>query len=767
MPGTNILHKYSSYNTTFTLSVLSKEQLNSPGSWKVGTPIKNIIARSSGLGNIPTSQDTREDIITQDTGDDPITNIILTVDPTKGETLAQGSSLDLFIDNVEIDSAWGHNERGKNTNATGISFFVKEMYSVDFIQRLATAAWSQGYNNYLIAPFMLTIQWKGFRRDPNNPNEVIEISTPEAKKLERRIPIKFTDIGAEVNQSGAEYQCTCAPYPETALLNKYAFKIPDGNLNGNTVSEMLSEMEKLLNEYSVKQLEILKKNSQNTTVTAKPSKYTILVKDLTDGTDYTPILNSPIDLGPRSAQASTPSVTNNTSASKQTDQNQKNRFRISGSDSVHRVLTDILLNSEFCRAPFNSTVKNFWDENGEFTWFRIKTYTKILDNDDLTGDFQYEHIFVVHPWKVHLSSTFQKLPNINLSSLYRNIKEKIARTYNYIYTGLNQDILGFNITLNKLFTSNVNPKKGFSAEVSALLENNFQLATSSGELKTPMNQRGQYLPSSLSFQDVGEQSMTTTPTSMLTQKAFDFYTYLVNPTADLVGIELEIIGDPFYIEESWNYIDDYSALSQSGINVSDLRSGNNLVAYKDGGDVYLDLQFRYPDDRFSQNKGLPQNKKILFSGIYKIWKIQSIFQRGRFTQRLSCAKLRGDVFNNEVVAQPQDIPIGANELVGGRTPQFGQLNTTYSTLVQDLGQYYKDVFANSEVGNKLSEVIKEYGPYANDVQQIVNDPKTALLNIAEREATDKAQTVLDDYLESTGAKEGGVNIKISEIKKII
>ena len=87
--------------------------------------------------------------------------------------------------------------------------------------------------------------------------------------------------------------------------------------------------------------------------------------------------------------------------------------------------------------------------------------------------------------------------------------------------------------------------------------------------------------------------------------------------------------------------------------------------------------------------------------------------------------------------------------------------------MQDLAQYTKDVFANSEIGNKLSEVIKEYGPYANDIQQIVNDPKTALLNIAEREATDKAQSVLDDYLESTGAKESGVNIKISEIKKII
>lgn len=766
MPGSNILHKYSSYNTIFTLSVLSKDQLNDPSQWKVGTPIKNIIARSSGVGNLPTSRDTRKDITAQDTGDEATTKIKLAIDPTKGETLAQGSYLDLFMDNVQIDSAWGHNERGKNTNATGISFFVKEVHSVDFIQRLATAAWSQGHNNYLVAPFMLTIQWRGFRRDPNNPNKIIEMTTAEAKKLEKRIPIKFTDISVTVNLSGSEYNCVCAPYPETALLNKYAFTIPDGNLNGNTVSELISDMEKLLNEQSVKRLELLKKNSQNTTVTVKPTKYTILVKDLADGVDYSPILNSQIDLGQRSAQASTPSVTNNTSPSKQINQNQKNRFRVSGTDSVHRVLTDIMLNSEFCRAPFNTSVKNFWDENGEFTWFKIKTYTKILDNDDITGEFQYEHIYVIHPWKIHIANTFQKLPNINLSSLYRNIKEKIARKYNYIYTGLNQDIIDFKIELNKLFTTNINPKKGYSAEVLSLLENNFQLATSTGEMKTPMNQKGQYLPGSLSFQEVGEESMTTGPTGMLTQKAFDFYTYLVNPTADLLGIELEIIGDPYYIEESWNYIDNYSLVSQEGSNISDLR-GSPIVSYKDGGDVYIDLQFRYPEDRFSQNKAMFPDKKIFFSGIYKVWKINSSISGGKFIQRLFCVKMRGDVYNNANESPTQAIPLGVNELVGGRTPQFGQLNDTYSTLTQELAQYYKDVFANSEIGNKLSEVIKEYGPYANDIQQIVNDPKTALLNIAEREATDKAQTVVDDLLESTGAKKAGVNIKISEIKKIV
>jgi hypothetical protein len=769
MPGSNILHKYASYNAVFTLSALSFEEINNPGSIKNGTPIKNIIARSSGIGTI----DTAALEITGAAGDFDKDIFSVKVPPGTGEFMAVGSDLDLFIDGVEIDSVMGHNERSKNTNVTGLKFEIKEIYSVDFIQRLATAAFSLGSHNYLTHPFMLTIQWKGFKRDSNNPNNIIETSTPEAKKLERRIPFRFHNIETSVNQGGAVYNCQGNPYADVALLNKHNQKVESGEIVGNTVGEMLKNMEEILNKsaekYSTRLL--ASADAQFTNVSqAKPDKYTILIKDPVDGSDYIPIQESGVDLGQASAKASEASIEpNNTSSAANKNSNQKNRLRLTSTNAITSVITDIMHNSFYCRKYFDTNIKDFYDNNGEITWYKLKTYTKIIDNNDVTGDKQYEFIYIVHPYKVHVSALFDKIPNINLNSFYRNIKEKIARTYNYIYTGLNQDILSFDIALNNLFAVNKNYKKGFEAETYSLVENNYQVfTTAKGFSNAEKNQKGQLLPGMLDFQDIGETTDITSPTVNLTQRAFDFYTYLVNPRGDLVTIQLDIIGDPYYIEESWNYVDNYSqTVATNGATLEALRdSRQTLVAYKEGGDVYLDLQFRYPDDRFAQNKGLPQNKRLFFSGVYKVVEVRSFFNNGKFTQTLYCSKMRGDVYDQTTTVN-QSLPVGANELIGGKTPQFGQLNTTYATLTQDLAKYYSDVFANSEIGNKLSEVIKEYGPYANDVQQIVNDPKSALLNIAEREATDKAQSVLDDYLASTGAKEGGVNVKISDIKKIL
>jgi hypothetical protein len=770
MPGSNILHKYSSYNAVFTLSALSFDEINNPVSFKNGTPIRNIIARSSGIGTIENAQLD----VSKALGEFDSDTYGVKVSPGVGEFLAVGSNLDLFIDDVEIDSAMSFNERSKNTNVTGLQFVLKEMYSVDFIQRLATAAFSLGSNNYLTHPFMLTIQWKGFKRDPDNPNKMIETTTPEAKKLERRIPFTFFNISTNITNAGASYNCQGVPYPDIALRNQNNQKVEDGEIVGNTVGEMLTNMQDTLNTNAKKSSSRLVANAdaQFTNIASnKPNKYTILIKDLADGTDYVPIREAAIDLGQASAKSSEASIQpNNTTAPANKNPNQKNRLRLTSTNSITSVITDIMHNSAYCRKFFDKNFTDTYDNNGEITWFKIKTYTKIIDNNDVTGDKQYEFIYIVHPYKVHVSNLFDKIPNINLTSLYRYIKENIARTYNYIYTGANQDILSFDIELNNLFAVNKNFKKGFEAETYALVENNYQIFSNiKGFSNAEKNQKGQLLPGILGFQDIGETTDVTTPTSNLTQRAYDFYTYLVNPQGDLVNMQLEIIGDPFYIEESWNYIDNYSQTTASnGATIEALRdSRSTLVVYKDGGDVYVDLQFRYPDDRFSQNKGLPQDKKLFFSGIYKITQVRSMFSGGKFTQTLQCSKMRGDVYDQTSAPAQQALPIGINELMGGRTPQFGQLNATYSTLVQDMAQYYKDVFANSEIGNKLSEVINEYGPYANDIQQIVNDPKTALINIAEREATDKAQSVLDDYLESTGAKQGGVNVKISDIKKII
>ena len=48
-PDPNVLHKFASYNTLFTLSALSQQEIRNPKQFFQGAP-HDIIARSGGIG---------------------------------------------------------------------------------------------------------------------------------------------------------------------------------------------------------------------------------------------------------------------------------------------------------------------------------------------------------------------------------------------------------------------------------------------------------------------------------------------------------------------------------------------------------------------------------------------------------------------------------------------------------------------------------------------------------------------------------------------
>lgn len=126
----NPLHDYSLYNYLFSLSVLDDNSFNS-ASYRTTGPSGPFLARSASI-----------------TPDDRV------------ET-AYGK-FEFFIEDVKISHVVGFEETTGNTNAIGFSFKVIEPYSMGlFFQALQASAKENNWENYLDAPLLLVLEFKG------------------------------------------------------------------------------------------------------------------------------------------------------------------------------------------------------------------------------------------------------------------------------------------------------------------------------------------------------------------------------------------------------------------------------------------------------------------------------------------------------------------------------------------------------------------------------------------------------------------------------
>lgn len=122
----------------------------------------------------------------------------------------------------------------------------------------------------------------------------------------------------------------------------------------------------------------------------------------------------------------------------------------------------------------------------------------------------------------------------------------------------------------------------------------------------------------------------------------EMYDYLTNPIADMMNIDLEILGDPAYICQ-----DQFIPMTTDGNRLSNSLdfSGDFESFNADDYSPLILLNYRLPDDindetgvTFEKDTQTP-SENLFFSGIYQIVKIENSFSQGQFTQSLNCVRL--------------------------------------------------------------------------------------------------------------------------------
>jgi hypothetical protein len=250
----NELRDFATYNYVFTLGVLTNFETNFPDlTYRRRDPWITILKSGGGLGN------------------------------SKSTTIYESQGrLEYFIDNVNIDSLVGLNQATKQSNATKLEFKVSEPYSMGlFLQSVQVAAASAGHKNYLEAPFVLSVEFKGWDDKGN------QISKPNLRRI---FPMKLANIDFQVTEGGSEYNVTAIPWNEQALNDMVQSVKTDVNMSGSTVAELLQSGGASLAE-NLNNREQEKKNEKQV---ISPDEYVILFPKERSSLDES-LLGSPAD----------------------------------------------------------------------------------------------------------------------------------------------------------------------------------------------------------------------------------------------------------------------------------------------------------------------------------------------------------------------------------------------------------------------------------------------------------------------------------------
>ena len=640
-PYDNVLEQFASYTPLWTLCCLTPNQFNDPRTYR-GSPaaLQNIVISSGG----------RQD---------------------KQRVNTDYGAPEYYIDNVTMATSLGGTANAGNTNVTGFKFEVFEPYSLGlFLQSLQAAAINAGYPTYLNdCPYLLKLEIKGSKDDGS--------MYAGKDELTKYFTIKITKIEFKVDEAGSRYNVEASPMHHTGFSDLVNVFPNDMNATGMTVSEVLiSGPQSICSELNKIQLQRVADGQA-----IYPDLYEVVFpfnesdKVGLDGGTSTEVLKAmadpkaqktqKIDTAKRESQAESfgfGAIGKASMGFSETSGGNYN-FKLAGDvvDEQGNIVRDnmtidpkqravnfpqgtkiteaivrVLLSSEYCvKAVKGENIKD-----GEVDWFRIDVQIQLLDFDSKRNVRAKKYIYRVVPFRVS-AAVFSNSTSATAGEA--KLQQIIAKRYDYLYTGQNNNILKFDLQFNGQFFTAISPTP---------LQNNDKIAnkdqqntndekTSKAEIKegdapssaTSVNGSAPVKPHPLlSFASAtGEKTVE--------QMVADNFNQSFTRSMDMIDVKMDILGDLYFLSDSGinsNYLAEYGPNSQI--------KADGAMNWE-GSEIFIYITWRNPvePNLGTTGKGGLYNfpnsgKPTPFSGIYKVKSVENKFSGGVFTQTLDLAR---------------------------------------------------------------------------------------------------------------------------------
>jgi hypothetical protein len=573
-----------------------------------------------------------------------------------GQKRAPTLDYDFYIDDLKITQAINAKSTLTNTNTTKLSFTVTEPYGFSFLSRLQDAAKElatlckiKGYadlKNPTKQFFVLGIQFLGYDvsgkliNSKDIPGAEGDPTANSFGLYQRFYDIYITKLTWKIDGRNVVYSVEAANLTGSPFKTKRGLVPHSLTTIGKTVYDALKGSDPLTSNSNQSQAEtnrLSKKsippNSGNNIglIAALNSFEKNMVgnaieianewdiKFIGDAETY---IKDALMVTPNSLNkhrwGRNPSVTDTSKSSDVSgattelpDPNSK-MVQIQGGTMILQAINSIITQSTF----MTEAMQLMYEENEELIikpnkndklqlWYMVTAQIEVLGWDNKVGDFALKTTYIIETYDTPmvLSTT------INNTTPYYGPHKR----YKYWFTGENSEIIKYeqsldnNYFINSLTAFGTNASQGGNADV----------VTKQGRPTNGIKQ--------------GAENQSLEPQN-------NYITNLIDP-GSWSGVKLSIIGDPDYLMQTSS-----SSISQL---YKKFNGSDGFTINPNGGQVYIEIDFREPKD-YNNNTGLMNiNENIIFwkypdsikdkiEGIaYMLYDVVSRFNKGKFEQDLT------------------------------------------------------------------------------------------------------------------------------------
>lgn len=556
--------------------------------------------------------------------------------------------------------------------------------------------------NYADQPYLLQIDFL------SNPVEANTFGISSHLIDRKRVAIKFNEFKIKPGINGTVYNVTARPYNHTAFDMSAASVPVNLSVEAKTVGEYFDSREELMRIFDQSatkdeeriESEILKSKglyaatgSGNTeedvrrrveeakassfySTKSYPAGFNTYYKNVAyqEGRTESPlyqilfnihpdIANSPIidtnKMDSKRTSMNDPKNQFKTTTAQGTDNNFKNKgvFMVNAGTDVVTLIDRVMASSQYIKnqivAASQATTESDTNrsdtasQNDATKWYKVIPSVTLGLYDKVAQAYSKTIVYSIVPYN---TGNFYH-PDFKQTKIN---SKKCVRTYNYWYTGLNQDIVQFDIDFDATYATSITT---FARQLENLntSEGAEKINEKSIDAAARPDPKPSWLPKRriVAPQDT-QQTMNTggsAENAVVGSVARSLYSNY--PRGDMLNIRIRIVGDPSFIKQDDTL---YQPTSQSYAGVVSTTSGSPPINQDgqiifDNEEVYVQLIVKGTidiDDTIGiTNKTITlsngQTTNGSFSGLYKVLIVTSEFSRGKFEQIVELIRVPDDL----------------------------------------------------------------------------------------------------------------------------
>lgn len=596
---------------------------------------------------------------------------------------------DFYFDDFQMKTVVNITTRNRNSNLIECNFTIIEPVGFTFINRLVAACKGIGSANYLKQPYLLQIDFYGYK-------DGVIAGTP-IPNMSKYIPIALVSMKTRVSTKGTEYKIEAVPYNHQAFNQTHVVSPANFKIKALTVADMFGTgrvTNANVEAFNLAQREAAKlERARAGQAAAKAGASDMSPQDLFELNQYvleastistvfqvsgfcdalnawfaglrdvnkkiTVINEYKVEFFKEIGDSKlfptkTPNDVNNAAAGGSTTAAAKTAARASGGlpvgtvewnsgtfnipmgMQIDKLIDYAVRNSDYIRkqllVPELPRDTNFAGVNTKdgspLKWYKIVPKIKIKQYDPSRQQYAYEITFCVKPWTVNT-----KYPYVIQGRTPGYVKQ-----YDWMYTGRNTEVIDLQIDFDMLYYQQLTafPNAKAQGTTGETIQNSTPNPDTTKDPIIAAAEAVQPLAKTYVSNDYRQTTLPGAAAAFGTASG-DLQRDLTSSSrGDMINIQLKIIGDPQLIKQ-----DDLFYAQNIRPPTSQLTPNNSL--YYDGGELYVNIVFQSPID-YDESTGLAipnlgNYTYNLFNGIYKIITVENNFRQGKFEQTLNLIRL--------------------------------------------------------------------------------------------------------------------------------